>query len=82
MGNIFILVALVTVAALVLNLPFGYMRAKTRKFSVSWFLYIHLPIPAIILIRKSIGVGYEAVPIIIAGAIVGQVIGARVNPKA
>ncbi|MBI5238546.1 MAG: hypothetical protein HY887_09020 [Deltaproteobacteria bacterium] len=69
--------ALVTVAALVLNLPFGYLRGKTRKFSLMWFLYIHLPIPAIIVLRKYVGLGFTFVPVIAMGAILGQFIGGR-----
>ncbi len=71
-------IAIITVAALILNLPFGYLRGGTRKFSFMWFLYIHLPIPAIFLLRTSAGVGFKAVPVIVIGAIIGQVIGSRV----
>lgn len=69
--------ALVTIAALVLNLPFGYLRGKTRKFSLMWFLYIHVPIPAIIVLRKYAGLGFTFVPVIAMGAILGQLIGGR-----
>ena len=33
---------------LVLNLPFGFWRSRVKKFSVPWFLAIHLPVPMII----------------------------------
>ncbi len=69
--------ALVTIAAFVLNLPFGYLRGKTRKFSLMWFLYIHVPIPAIIVLRKYAGLGFTFVPVIAMGAILGQLIGGR-----
>ncbi len=72
----------VTLFALAINLPFGYLRAPTKKFSIAWFLYIHLPIPAIFLLRKFFGLGYEIIPIIIAGAVAGQIIGSRLNKKA
>ncbi len=75
--NIMIAIAIITAIALVLNLPFGYLRGGTKKFSIMWFLYIHLPIPAIFLLRTSAGVGFSAVPIIIIGAIAGQIIGSR-----
>jgi hypothetical protein len=71
-----------TLFSLAMNLPFGYLRAPTKKFSVAWFLYIHLPIPAIIVMRKYAGFGYSVVPIMIAGAVAGQIIGARLNRKA
>lgn len=73
--------ALVTVAALVLNLPFGYLRGKTKKFSLMWFLYIHLPIPAIIVLRKYAGLGFTFVPVIAMGAILGQLIGGRLYSR-
>ncbi len=73
--------ALVTVAALVLNLPFGYLRGKTRKFSLMWFLYIHLPIPAIIVLRKYAGLGFTFVPVIAMGAILGQLLGGRLYAR-
>ena len=75
---VMITIAIITAAALVLNLPFGYLRGGTKKFSFKWFLYIHLPIPAIFLLRTSAGVGFKAVPVIIAGAVAGQIIGSRI----
>jgi hypothetical protein len=70
-------VAIITAVTLVLNLPLGYLRGGTKKFSFRWFLYIHLSIPFIYYLRTSVGVGFKAVPIIIAGAVVGQIIGSR-----
>ncbi|MBI1911552.1 MAG: hypothetical protein HYS21_06085 [Deltaproteobacteria bacterium] len=77
--NPIILLALVTLAALVLNLPFGYMRAKTKKLSVMWFLYIHVPIPFIFILRTLAGFGIQFIPIIAAGAIIGQLLGGKLN---
>ncbi len=69
-------------AALAINTPFGYFRAKSRKFSVAWFLYIHLPIPFLFVLRRLAGFGIEFVPIIAVGAILGQIVGGRFNnPK-
>ncbi len=78
--SILILIIIISIAALILNLPFGYLRAPTRKFSFLWFLYIHLPIPFIFVLRRSVGVGYQAIPLLFIGAIAGQVIGARIRP--
>lgn len=68
-------------AAFVLNLPFGYLRMKTRKFSIQWFLCIHLPIPAIIVFRLLAGFGYSAVPFFLAASVAGQVAGGRLRKK-
>jgi len=77
MDNLYILLTFLTLVALVANLPFGYLRENTRKFSFLWFLYIHLPIPFIIYFRKMAGVTYHFIPLILAGAVVGQIVGAR-----
>jgi len=70
---------LVTLAAFILNLPFGYMRVKTTKFSVMWFVYIHLPIPFIYFLRRLSGLSYVVIPVIVVGAILGQFAGGRLN---
>lgn len=75
------LLTLLTLAALVLNLPFGYFRVKAKKFSVKWFLYIHLPIPVIFLLRNMAGLGYKFIPLMIIGAVAGQLIGGKLNRK-
>lgn len=80
--EIAILVFEVAMFALALNIPFGHFRAPTKKFSIAWFAYIHLPIPAIFVFRKAAGLGYGAIPFIVAGAVAGQIIGARLNKKA
>ena len=73
-----LILALITIAAFVLNLPFGYLRGPTKKFSFLWFLYIHLPIPAIFVLRTMAGFTYKVIPIIIVGAVLGQLIGSRI----
>jgi len=72
---------LLTIAALVLNLPFGYLRAGSKKLSFKWFLYIHIPIPFLFLLRTYAGVTYKYIPVMAIGAILGQFIGGRLNPN-
>jgi len=69
------LLALVIVVAVGINLPFGAWRTTTRKFSVRWFLSIHLPIPAIFVIRRAAGFGWDYVPVMVACAVTGQLAG-------
>ncbi|MFQ5736129.1 MAG: hypothetical protein ACE5GY_04610 [Thermodesulfobacteriota bacterium] len=76
--TLMILVILI-IAAFVMNLPFGYFRVNTKKFSVKWFLYIHLPIPFIFVMRTLAGFGIKIVPLMIVGAVAGQVVGGRFN---
>lgn len=66
-----------------LNLPFGWLRRNERRFSFKWFLYIHLPIPLIIVLRIWFGINLWLIPLVIAVAVAGQAIGARlrVNPE-
>lgn len=78
MDKLLLLLAAVTIITLVINLPFGYFRGNARKFSLKWFLYIHLPIPAIFVIRTFVGLGAKTIPVIVIGAIIGQIIGGRV----
>lgn len=76
------LAIMVSMAALVLNLPFGYLRMNTRKLSFMWFVYIHLPIPAIFILRNMAGLDYKFIPLMVAGAVAGQFLGGRLNRKA
>ena len=79
------LLALVIVLAIGINLPFGAWRTTTRKFSLRWFLSIHLPIPAIFVIRRAAGFGWDYVPVMVACAVTGQLAGAwlarRLRPQ-
>ena len=44
---------------LLINLPFGYWRAKTRRFSTAWFLAVHAPVPLIVVLRLAAGVSWR-----------------------
>ncbi|MEW6660853.1 MAG: hypothetical protein ACOY9Y_12405 [Bacillota bacterium] len=63
---------------LALNVPMGFWRASASKFSLYWFLAIHLTIPLIIAIRISTGLSFSLVPLLIFAAIFGQGLGSRV----
>ena len=63
------------VLATAVNLPFGAYRSTVRKFSWQWFLAIHLPIPFVIVMRVSFGIGWWFVPFMLAGAVAGQLLG-------
>jgi len=61
------------------NLPLGYLREGARRLSARWFLYIHLSIPFIVLLRLVYGLGWSVVPFSLTCAILGQVIGGRIR---
>jgi hypothetical protein len=74
-------IMILTAFAFFTNLPFGYVRAPTKKFSFKWFLYIHITIPFIILLRMHFGIGFAIIPVTITFAVLGQIIGARYYKK-
>lgn len=80
MNSLAILAGLLIFTTL-LNLPFGYLRTKTRKYSILWFLYIHLPIPFIIAMRLTFGFTWKAIPLLVAAALAGQLAGGRMRQK-
>ena len=48
----------ITLSVFILNIPFGYWRGHVRKFSLQWFLAIHIPVPFIIALRLLSGLGF------------------------
>ena len=72
-------VLLVLLLTVIINLPFGYWRQGLRKFSLPWFLAIHLPIPMVIAFRIGLGIPYATVPLVIAAAVAGQWAGGRLR---
>lgn len=80
MNSMSVLAGLLVLTVL-LNLPFGYLRARSKKYSVPWFLYIHIPIPFIIFLRLSFGFDWKAIPLIVAAAVTGQFAGGRIWRK-
>ncbi len=69
----------IAIMTVVINLPFGYFRQKTKKFSFKWFLCIHLPIPLIFLARVSSDLSYKFIPIFVAAAVTGQILGGKIE---
>jgi len=74
-------VLLITMLTFVVHIPFGYLRSKSAKYSLKWFIYIHIPIPFIILVRIITNADYEFIPIFIIAAIAGQFLGGLIFPK-
>lgn len=68
--------------ALFANLPLGYLREGSAKYSFRWFLYIHLSIPAIIVLRLAYGFGWRIIPFTLGCAVAGQMIGGRIKRRA
>jgi hypothetical protein len=77
--NINISIALISLLlfALFSNIPLGYLRMGSPKYSVRWFVYIHLSVPFIIGLRIANNISWQVVPFSIALAVAGQMIGSR-----
>jgi len=65
------------------NIPFGFWRENCKKFSVNWFLSIHLPIPFIILARFLFNIPYswESFFFFVIAFFLGQFLGKKINQK-
>lgn len=63
------------------NIPLGYIREASRKFSMRWFVLIHLSIPFIIALRSLQGFSWHLIPLTIGCAIAGQLIGGQLRRK-
>jgi len=74
-------ILIVAFLTFLVNIPFGYWRAKTKKFSKEWFLAVHLPVPLIVLFRILFGVHLN-IPTFIVFVIsffIGQRVGIILN---
>ena len=70
-------VMLIGAAAIVLNLPLGYAREGFRRFSLGWFVCVHLSVPLIAYLRLATHVSSWAIPAFVACALLGQIAGGR-----
>ncbi len=68
-------------AILVLNIPFGFWRAGVKKFSLTWFLAVHVPVIIGIGLRVLSKVGWSLalLPALIGCFFVGQYLGGRLR---
>lgn len=71
-----------SVYTIILCLPFGYWRTATRRFSLPWFLAIHLPVLLIIPVRRywlhlSLWWLFLLVPLFFLGQKIGAMIRER-----
>jgi hypothetical protein len=62
-----------------INLPFGYWRSRVKKFSIQWFLAIHLPVPFVYILRTYAGIGWSVLSFIVLVGFffLGQYVGSR-----
>jgi hypothetical protein len=65
----------------VLNLPFGFWRATTRRFTLPWVLAVHAPVPLVVGLRFAAGLGWKLVtfPVLVGAFCTGQYVGGRLH---
>lgn len=80
-GTRLLLITVIFLFTLLLNMPFGYLRGKTKKFSFKWFLYIHLPIPFVLIARILSNIDMIYIPLFVLAAVIGQVWGGKLEFK-
>ena len=73
--------ALAVVATFLVNLPFGWWRARLRKFSPAWFVAIHAPVPIVVALRFALGLPFRwtMLPLFVAAYFGGQFVGSRLR---
>lgn len=74
-------ILLVSLVCLLINIPLGVLRERSKKFSLAWLFWVHASIPLIIALRIGLRLPLIAIPINIAAAILGQAIGAAPEKK-
>lgn len=43
----------IAILSYLINLPFGYWRCKEKRFSLNWFLAIHIPVTITVFARYA-----------------------------
>lgn len=71
--------ALIGATALAVNIPLGYAREGFRKYSIGWFVCVHLSVPLIAWLRLANHVGVWGIPAFVACAVLGQLAGGKVR---
>lgn len=71
---------LIGLLVLIINIPFGYWRANVRRFSLQWFLAIHIPVPFIVGLRlaSDLGFAWYTYVVLVSAFFLGQQAGSLV----
>ena len=75
----FQLIILIVIFGFIINIPFGYLRNKAKKYSFAWFSYIHIPVIFIIFLRVFTNTSFRYVPLFIISSIIGQILGSYIK---
>jgi hypothetical protein len=73
----------ISLIVIIINIPFGYWRAKVRRFSLQWFLAIHIPVILVIALRlvSHLGFAWPSYVALITAFFLGQQLGSLINNR-
>lgn len=69
------------ISTILLNIPFGMLRVRERKFSWRWFLWVHMPVPIIIAGRLLCHIDSVYIPLLVLSALAGQYVGGQLGRR-
>jgi len=71
----------VALAVLLLNIPFGFWRDGTKRFTLPWLLAVHLPVPIVVGLRvlSTLGWRFTTFPVLIGSFLLGQFLGGKLH---
>jgi len=69
------IILIISLFSFFINVPLGFWREHYKRFSIPWFIIIHLSVPVIIVLRISLNANPYFIPLFIALAIAGQTTG-------
>ncbi len=81
MNGHYVSLMLVIMFAVIVNTPLGYLRRNYEKFTFGWYFYVHISIPVIIYVRIKAGFSWKFIPLTLAGAVAGQLLGGRLYDR-
>lgn len=73
------LIFVLLIVTFVITLPFGYWRERCRRFTLEWWLAIHLVIPFIFFMRHWGGYSFLYIPAFLYSTVIGQIVGGRIR---
>jgi phosphatidylserine synthase len=74
-------ILIVSASSFLFNVPLGLWRERYKKFSLPWFVILHLSVPFIIALRIYLKANLWFIPLFIALAVIGQLSGKKLYYK-
>jgi uncharacterized membrane protein YphA (DoxX/SURF4 family) len=73
--------SILALSVALVNVPFGYWRAGTRKFTPQWFVAVHAPVPLVVVLRLAAGIALRlgTATVLVGAFFGGQVVGGKLH---